>query len=162
MIEPNHVLITTRSEFHAALRQALAEAADAGSRELWLSDPDFADWPLGERDIVDQLARWAASSRRITLLAGTFDEVARRHPRWVAWRRQWSHIVGCRTNRELPSEELPTLLCAAGTVSVRLVDRVHHRGRISHDRADELRCKEQFDAVLQRSEEAFPATTTGL
>ena len=155
-------LITSRAEFHAALRTAFAEVAATGCRELWLCDNDFADWPLGERAVVEELTLWAASSRRLVLLARHFDEVARRHPRWVEWRRGWSHIVSCRTNVELVTGEFPTLLLAGGTLSVRLSDAVHHRGRLSHDRADELRCKEQIDAVLQRSEEAFPATTTGL
>ena len=155
-------LITSRSEFHAALRGAFAEAATLGSRELWLCDEDFADWPLGERAVVEQLAQWAASNRRMTLLARNFDEVSRRHARWVAWRRTWSHIVVCRSNTELPSGEFPTLLLALDRVSVRLADTVQHRGRVSHDKADELRCKEQIDAVLQRSEAAFSASTTGL
>jgi len=155
-------LITTRAEFHAALRAAFAEAATAGSHELWLADNDFADWPLGERDVIESLSQWVASSRKLTLLAHDFDEVARRHPRWVTWRRQWSHVVSCRSNAELEAGEMPTLLIAAGTVTVRLSDPVRHRGRIAHDRAEELRCKELFDAVSQRSEEAFPATSTGL
>jgi hypothetical protein len=155
-------LITTRAEFHAALQQAFARAAQAGCRELWLCDEDFADWPLGERAIVESLTEWAASSRRLTLAARSFDEVARRHARWVAWRRNWSHIVSCRTNTELATGEFPTVLLALGTVSVRLSDVVHHRGRLSHEKADEIRCKELIDAVLQRSEESFPATTTGL
>jgi hypothetical protein len=155
-------LITSRGEFHEALRAALNEAADAGSAQLWLSDPHFAEWPLGERAVVDALTRWAQSSRRLTMLAATFDEVGRRHPRWVAWRRDWSHIVSCRTNHELESADVPTLLCASGTVSVRLSDPVHHRGRYSHDKSEQLRCKELFDAVSQRSEEVFSATTTGL
>ena len=155
-------LITTRAEFHVALRAAFAEAATAGSRELWLADNDFADWPLGERDVIESLSQWVASSRKLTLLAHDFDEVARRHPRWVTWRRQWSHVVSCRSNAELEAGEMPTLLIAAGTVTVRLSDPVHHRGRVAHDRAEELRCKELFDAVSQRSEEAFPATSTGL
>jgi hypothetical protein len=155
-------LITSRAEFHAALRLAFAEAATAGSHELWLADTDFADWPLGERDVVENLTRWVASSRRLTLIAHDFDEVARRHPRWVTWRRQWSHVVTCRTNAELEADGIPTLLVASGTVTVRLSDPTHHRGRIAHDRAEELRCKELIDAVLQRSEEAFPATSTGL
>ena len=155
-------LITTRGEFHSALRLAFAEAAAFGSRELWLSDNDFADWPLSERAVIEHLTQWAASSRKITLLARNFDELARRHARWVEWRRQWSHIVSCRTNTELEADAMPTLLLASGTLSVRLSDAVHHRGRVSYDRADEIRCKELVDAVLQRSEEAFPATTTGL
>jgi hypothetical protein len=159
---PPDTLITTRSGFHDALRGAFAEVAGAACREIWLCDEDFADWPLGERAIVEQLTQWAASSRRLTLLARSFDEVARRHPRWVAWRRDWSHIVSCRTNTELAVGEFPTIFWGFGTLSVRLSDVVHHRGRISHAKAEELRCKEQIDAVSQRSEEAFPATTTGL
>ena len=155
-------LITSRAEFHAALRQAFAEAAAAGSRDLWLADNDFADWPLGERDVIERLSEWAASNRWLTLVANSFDEVARRHPRWVTWRRQWSHVVSCRANTELEAGEVPMLLIASGTVTVRLSDPLHYRGRISHDRAEELRCKELIDAVLQRSEEAFPATSTGL
>ncbi|MEP7295728.1 MAG: hypothetical protein ABI702_06020 [Burkholderiales bacterium] len=155
-------LITTRAEFHVALRAAFAEAAAKGSHELWLADNDFADWPLGERDVIESLNQWVASSRQLTLLAHHFDEVARRHPRWVTWRRQWSHVVSCRSNAELEPGEMPTLFIAAGTVTVRLSDVIHHRGRIGHDRAEELRCKELFDAVSQRSEEAFPTTLTGL
>ncbi|MBC8056328.1 MAG: hypothetical protein H7Y61_07090 [Rhizobiales bacterium] len=155
-------LITSRAEFHAALRQAFDLIASVGSREVWLCDEDFADWPLGERAIVERFSEWAASNRKLTLLARSFDEVARRHPRWVEWRRSWSHIVSCRTNVELATGEFPTLLVGVGAVSVRLSNTVHHRGRLSRDRADEILCKEQIDAVLQRSEEAFPATTTGL
>ena len=155
-------LITTRSEFHDALRLGFAEAVARGSPQLWLCDSDFADWPLGERAVIEQLTQWAASSRKLLLVARTFDEVARRHARWVEWRRQWSHIVSCRVNNELEALEMPTVLFAHGTLTVRLSDPIRHRGRLSRDRADEVRCKELIDAVLQRSEEAFTATTTGL
>jgi len=155
-------LITSRAEFHAALRTAFGTLAQHGAREVWLCDEDFADWPLGERATIELLTQWAAASRKLTLVARHFDEVARRHPRWVAWRRDWSHIVSCRTNTELATGEFPTVLLGLGTVSVRLSDNAHHRGRLSHEKADEVHCKEQIDAVLQRSEEAFPASTTGL
>lgn len=155
-------LITSRSEFHAALRSALAEAAAQGCREIWLCDNDFSDWPIGERAVVESFAQWAGSHRRLTLLARSFDEVTRRHPRWVEWRRQWSHIVQCRSNNELEAGQMPSLLLATGLSSLHLVDPVNYRGRLSHDAADAVRCRELIDAVLQRSEEAFPATTTGL
>lgn len=158
----NHTLIDGRGAFHAALRSAFAEIAQHGCRELWLCDNDFADWPLGERAVVEQLTQWAASSRKLVLVARHFDDVSRRHARWIEWRRQWSHIVSCRSNAEVENDGFPTVLLATGLVSVRLSDVVHHRGRISHERADDVRCKELIDAVLQRSEEAFPATTTGL
>lgn len=162
MSSVSDAVINSRSEFHLALRDAFAEAASVGCRELWLCDVDFADWPLGERAVVDHLAQWAASQRRLTLLAENFAELARRHPRWVEWRQAWSHVVHCRTNTELEAGQMPTLLLAPGLLSVRLSDPIHHRGRRSHEVAEGQRCREMIDAVLQRSEEAFPATTTGL
>jgi hypothetical protein len=155
-------LITSRSEFHAALRSALAEAAAVGCRELWLCDNDFADWPLGQRQVVDSFAQWAGSHRRLTLIASSFDEVARRHARWNEWRRQWSHIVHCRSNTELESGQMPSVLLASELLSLNLVDPVHYRGRFSHQAADGVRCRELIDAVLQRSAEAYPVTTAGL
>jgi hypothetical protein len=160
--EPRSTLITSRLEFHDALRRAFAEAADAGCREIWLCDDDFADWPLNERGVVEQLTRWAAAHRSLTVVARHFDEVARRHARWVEWRRQWSHIVQCRANNELEAGQMPMLLLAPGAASVRLFDAVHYRGSVSRVAADAVVWREVIDAVLQRSEEAFPATTLGL
>ena len=158
----SHGLIASRGEFHAALQQAFEAAATLGCRELCLCDPDFADWPLGERKVVEQLGRWAGSQRRLTLLASTFDELVRRHPRWVEWRRQWAHVVHCRSNAVLEAGRMPTLLIAPGLCSVRLSDAAHHRGRWSREAADEVHCRELYDAVLQHSQETFPVTTTGL
>ncbi len=162
MTDPSRTLITTRSAFHDALRSAVGEVADRGCLELWLVDTDFADWPLGERAVIENLTRWAQSHRRLTLIAQNFDEVVRRHPRFVEWRRQWSHVVHCRTNTELEAGQMPTLLLAPGVVLVRLSDAVHWRGVRSSDPADLILARETIDAVLQRSAEAFPATTLGL
>ena len=162
MTSEPHGLITSRKTFHEALYRAFAEAAAVGCRELWLCDANFADWPLGERAVVGHLGQWAGSQRRLTLLATTFDEVGQRHPRWVEWRRQWSHVVHCRTNTDLEAAQMPSLLLAPGLMSVRLSDTVHWRGRWSREVADEVPCRELVDAVLQRSEEAFPTTVTGL
>lgn len=155
-------LIQSRSEFHAALRTAFAAAADAGCREIWLCDDDYADWPISERAVIDDLTRWAESHRRLTVIARHFDTVVRRHARWVEWRRTWSHVVQCRSNDELEADQMPTLLLAPGAVSVRLFDRVNHRGSVSRVAADAVLWRETVDAVLQRSAEAFPATTLGL
>ena len=57
---------------------------------------------------------------------------------------------------------MPTLLLAPGVVTVRLFDREHVRGSVSHDPADAIRARELVDAISQRSSEAFPATTLGL
>lgn len=162
MSEIESRLITSRSGFHEAMRDGFAVAARLGCRELWLCDADFADWPLGERSVIEQLTQWATSQRRLTLLASHFDDVARRHSRWVGWRREWAHVVHCRTNTELERSQFPCVMLAPGAFAVSLSSPVQHRGRVSEVPADLLRLKEAIDAVLQRSAESFPATTTGL
>lgn len=157
-----HTPIATRGEFHAAIRNAFADAANDGARHIWLADPDFDDWPLSEMEVIGNLTRWAESHRKLTLVAESFDAMSRRHTRWAEWRRQWSHVVECRINPELERGQMPTLLLASDLVCVRLLDRVHHRGSISNGKADQIRCREAVDAVLQRSAEAFPVTTLGL
>ena len=154
--------IGSRKEFQDAIRAALAKAADAGSAEICLVDRDFQDWPLNERAVVETLARWAASRRRFVIYAHSFDEMPRNAPRFTEWRRQWSHIVQCRTDPEIEAQQVPTLLLVPGELTVRLLDPVRYRGVVSGRAADQAESREAIDALLQRSVEAFPPTTLGL
>jgi hypothetical protein len=162
MTAPLHRLIESRNQFHEALREGFAEMARTGCREAWISDDDFADWPLNERAVVESLTQWAMSHRKLVVLARHYDEVVRRHARWVEWRRQWSHVVECRAFAEAQAGEIPTLLLASDLLAVRLVDPERHRGAIAREAADLLRIRESIDAVSQRSVESFPATLLGL
>jgi hypothetical protein len=155
-------IIASRSEFHDALREAFALVADKGCREIFISDADFADWPLGERAVIDSLTRWAYAHRKLTVLAQSFDEFQRRHPRWVQWRKQWSHVVECRTPDEADAGRVPGLFLAPGVVTLRVLDPEHYRASMAFDEADAILARENIDALLQRSEEAFPASTLGL
>lgn len=155
-------IIASRSEFHDALREAFALVADKGCREVFISDTDFADWPLGERAVIDSLTRWAYAHRKLTVLAQSFDEFQRRYPRWVQWRKQWSHVVECRTPDEADAGQVPGLFLAPGIVTLRVLDPVHYRASMSFDEADAILARENIDALLQRSVEAFPASTLGL
>jgi hypothetical protein len=155
-------LITTRIEFHDALREAFAEIAQQGCREVWLCDADFADWPLDEPGIIELLTRWAMPHRKLTVIARDFDEFARRHPRWTEWRRTWSHVVDCRVLDEADAVQPPVILLAPGVITLRLVEPTHPRGSLSREAADMVRNRELVDAVSQRSSEGFPATILGL
>lgn len=148
--------------FQQALREAFAAVARQGSRELWLCDRDYADWPLGERAVVESLTQWAYAHRKLVVLAGSFDEIVRRHLRWMQWRVHWSHIVECRAVHEDEVAEMPSLLFAPGCVAVRRMESEFHRGRVYREGADLARCTEWIDAITQRSTEAFPVTTLGL
>src|SRR5205814_697130 len=85
-----------RAAFQQLVRDALACAAREGWPEIILCDATFEDWPLGERAVAQALQDWSATGRRCTLLAQHYDGVVRRHARFVAWRKTWSHIIEAR------------------------------------------------------------------
>ena len=154
--------IDGRRAFEDAVRDAFAEAAAQGWRELYLCDPDFAHWPLGESAVVDSLTQWMGGNRRLTLIALHYDELPRRHPRWVRWRALWAHAVDCRAATEIAIDDMPALLLAPGALTVQLDDPLRFRGRITRDPADAVLAREMIDAILQHSVEALPVTTLGL
>ncbi|HEX3138928.1 MAG TPA: hypothetical protein VHQ87_02675 [Rhizobacter sp.] len=159
---PPSRIITSRGEFHDALRQSFALMADQGCREVFVADPSFADWPLGERAVLESLTRWAYAHRKLTVLAQTFDEFPRRHTRWVEWRRQWAHVVECRALADDDAGKLTGLFLVPGLLTLRVLDAEHYRASLSFEPADAIRVRDNLDAFLQRSEEAFPVTTLGL
>ncbi|MEO8151542.1 MAG: hypothetical protein ABI605_00625 [Rhizobacter sp.] len=155
-------IITSRGEFHDALHQSFALIADQGCREVFIADPSFDDWPLGDRAVIDALTRWAYAHRKLVVLSQNFDDFQRRHPRWVEWRRQWAHVVECRALSDDDAGKLTGLFLAPGVVTLRVLDSEHYRASLSFEQADGIRARDKLDALLQRSEEAFPATTLGL
>jgi len=157
-----HRMLSSRGEFQNALRAAFEQASLQGCREIWLADTDFASWPLGDISVVEHLTAWAMSHRKLTVLAQHYDDVVRHHPRWVVFRRRWSHVVTCRSLEEAEPGAIPSMFLAPGVVTVRLFDAQNHRASVSFDLADALRAKDMLDAVLQRSVDAFPASTLGL
>jgi hypothetical protein len=154
--------IASRSDFHREIVKAFERADEQGCREIWLCDVDFADWPLGERAVVEALTRWAYAHRRLTLLACHFDEVPRRHARWVNWRRDWGHVVECLALSEIEPSQMPCFWFAPGLQAVRLVDPIRYRGFIDTAAADLLRVNEQVQELAARGVPAFPVTTLGL
>lgn len=154
------IAIQTKTEFHEALRGGFSEAAHKACPEIWLCDADFAEWPLGSRELIGILDEWVASRRRLVLIASDFEEFARRHARFVEWRKPWSHVVECHANPE--AAEIPTIMLAPGFFALELFDKLRYRGSLSHEAGDAVRCRELIDAVLQRSMPAFPVTTAGL
>ncbi|MBA2963743.1 MULTISPECIES: hypothetical protein [Ramlibacter] len=150
-----------RAAFGELVRSALACAAQEGWREIILSDASFADWPLGERAVSESLQAWSTGGRRVTLLARRYDEVVRRHARFVQWRQAWSHIVearGCPSADEL---ELPSAIWSPSWVMQRL-DPERCTGFSGVEPERRLAVREQLAEWLQRSAPAFPATTLGL
>jgi hypothetical protein len=160
--KPVHRITETRGEFQEAVRDALDRAAEQGCRELTLVDPDFADWPLGEQRVLDALTRWAQSQRKLTLVARSYDMIVRRHPRFVDWRRNFAHVITCREPDEADADDTPSILLASGLLVLRRIDARAWRASLSTDQADTIVWRDGIDALLQRSSDAFPATSLGL
>ncbi|HWI81936.1 hypothetical protein [Ramlibacter sp.] len=150
-----------RAAFEQLVRDALATAAREGWREIVLSDPDFGDWPLGERAVAETLQAWSASGRRCTLLARRFDEVARRHARFVTWRITWSHIIEARACRAADPAELPSAIWSPGWVLQR-IDLERCIGYAGSEPERRLMLHEALQGWLRRSSPSFPANTLGL
>jgi len=150
-----------RVAFQQLVREALACAARDGWREIILCDADFHDWPLGERAVIESLRSWSASGRRCTLLARGYDEVVRRHARFVTWRQTWSHIVDARGCASADPLELPSAIWSPGWVMQR-IDPERSNGVSGSEAERRVLLRETLQEWLAKSSPAFPATTLGL
>jgi hypothetical protein len=147
--------------FRDLVRGALAAAAREGWREIILCDPGFDDWPLGERAVAESLAAWSQGGRKCILLARRWDEVIRRHARFVTWRRTWSHIIDARACPSADPLELPSAIWTPGWVLERR-DVATSRGWTGSEPARRLALRESLNEWLNKSTPSFPAVTLGL
>ncbi len=150
-----------RSEFTDLIRRAFATAAAEGWREIIICDADFADWPLGERELTASLNQWSKTGRKLTMLARNYDEVQRKYARFVTWRRTWSHIVECRGIASMSADDMPSALLGSSWVFERLY-RDRCIGIAGAEAARRVALRERLNECLSRSTPAFPATTLGL
>lgn len=153
--------LSGRTDFAQAVRDALAAAARLGWQELILCDANFADWPLGERAVVESLQSWSRRGRRFVMLAGDFSSVRKQHPRFVTWRQTWDHIIECRTGRDVNLIDYPSVLWSPDWVMQRIdVERDVVICDSAPTRRVELR--QLLDECQRNSAPGFPASVLGL
>ena len=150
-----------REAFAQRVRDALAQATAEGWRELILSDATFEDWPLHERAVVESLHAWAKAGRHLTLLATRYDEVMRRHARFVVWRRTWGHLLDCRLCRTAAAADFPSAIWSP-TWFVQRLDPLHNTGLSGDDRERRIALRELLNERIRNSSPGFPASTLGL
>lgn len=157
-----------RREFQDAVVSLLVWAREHQARCIAAFDPNFSDWPWSRPEALEALQGWAGRGRRLRLLAVGFETLQQSQPRFVRWRRDYGHLVDARAIPEdEPEQDLPMamlLLDAAegGTRGLRLHEKARWRGVVFADQAQFSQNWHWFDAVSQRSPEAFPCTTLGL
>ena len=150
-----------REAFAQRVRDALACAAQEGWRELILSDATFEDWPLQEAAVLASLHAWARSGGHLTLLAHSYDELIRRQPRFVNWRKLWGHLIDCRVCRSVAPSDFPSALWSPSWYLQRL-DLPRSTGVCGADRERRLQLHELLREKIRNSSPGFPASTLGL
>ena len=148
-------------EFADLIRLAFSAAAAQGWREIIISDSTFEDWPLGERAVAQSLNNWSRSGRKLTMLAKNYNEVMRRHARFVTWRRTWSHIIECRAHASISPDSMPSALWSPVWV-FQQIDLARKTGVSGAEVTRRVALKERLNECLKLSSPAFAATTLGL
>lgn len=151
----------SREAFQQMVRDALATAVREGWQEILVSDVSFHDWPLGERSVVESLQDWARGGRRFTMLACSYDDVIRRHARFVRWRGTWDHIITCRRSPAADPLDIPSALWSPQWVMQRL-DPERCVGVTGFEPERRVLLRETLNEWLRKSAPSFPATTLGL
>jgi hypothetical protein len=64
------------------------------------------------------------------LVAHRYDGLARQCPRFVAWRRNWSHAIDAWSPSEGVDVRLPTLAIDDDRLCLQVFDSTHWRGRL--------------------------------
>ena len=149
------------AEFAELVRAAFAAAAAQGWREIIICDSTFETWPLGERAVAQSLQDWSKSGRKLTMLAKNYNQVVRKHARFVSWRRTWAHLVECRANPALSDNDMPSALWSPVWV-FQTLDRTRCTGVCGSEPARKVALKERLDECLRLSSPSFAATTLGL
>lgn len=130
-------------------------------KQMVWADADFQDWPLCERSVIDTLQAWAGKGRSLRLLARRYDVFPQRHPRFVAWRRQWDHIIECRVCTAVPGLDLPSVLWSPHYAVLRL-DPERSVGWAGHPRPRLVQLDGQLQECARHGSPGFPSTTLGL
>jgi peptidyl-tRNA hydrolase len=150
-----------RADFQQLIRSAIAQAAQEGWREMIWFDLNYADWPLGERSVQDDLQAWSETGRKLTIVAKRFDTLIAAHHRFVNWRKQWSYIIEARAVSSASDEEFPSLILAPEWAMQRLQPALC-KGVAGYEAKRRVDLRELTQEWLAISSPSFPATTLGL
>lgn len=150
-----------REAFAQLVRDFLEAAVQQGWRELILSDASFEGWPLHERVVSESLHAWSRPGRRFVMLASRYDAVLRYQPRFVSWRKTWSHIIDCRVCHQVDPADFPSMVWSPAWV-LRRLDVFRSAGVCGAEPERRVHARETLEELQRNGTPGFPASTLGL
>jgi len=150
-----------RMAFAELVRHTMAAAESRGWRELWWCDAHFADWPLGERAVIESLNRWVRQGRTLHLLARDFRALRQAHARFVSWRVQWDHCIEAKACPGASEADFPSGMWMPDACWVR-IDPVRSVVLSTDEPQQRLDFRLRLGDWWAKSTPAFPASTLGL
>lgn len=153
--------ITGPTDFAQWIRQLIQAAADESWSQLCVFDPDFNDWPLGEREVVEHLNRWALAGGTLQMMARDFRVLTQRAPRFVDWRRRFDHRFEARSLSRSGADE-PRLAVWSGRWALVAVDRPKVVYVASCEASVRAQLHQEWVSTWPMGTVAFPASTLGL
>lgn len=148
------------ADFRRHVVEACRQLAEVRAMD-WV-DAEFDRWPLSDADLLEALTRWGRlPGRRLRLLARSYDGLRTRHPRFVEWRRVFSHIVDARSPEE-PDIDWPCQLLCDRSRAVVVHDRVRWRGETVLEPPRIVAMGRALEPVRERSVAAFAPSVLGL
>lgn len=154
-------------ELRALRRALILQGCAQGARRILALDPNFADWPWSDPDVLDALAHWGRGGGRLEMLAPDYTAAARHQSRFVQWRLKWDHLLRIGSFEEgeagagWPTSTL-VVVGGEGAGVLRVLDFEAWRATFSRQATDRQAALEQFDAIAQRSSPSWPLSTVGL
>jgi len=150
-----------RAAFADLVRQTLDFAESRQWREWWWCDPDFTDWPLGERSVIDALDRWVGRGRQLRLLARTYQPLRVAHARFVVWRIRWDHCIEAKSCPAAAEDDFPSGMWMPEACWSR-IDKTRCVAVCTDDPVRRVALHQNLNEWWTKATPAFPASTLGL
>jgi hypothetical protein len=159
----------TRTMFdtRAAFIEHLQDALERAQREVWMTDRDFADWPIAAAPFTAAVQTFlrASAANRLRLLTLDPDRIAIAAPRFIEVLKPHSISAQCRLvppHAAARFAEACSMVIVDRTLLVRRFHRDHLRGAVEFDPGAARPWLDQFEMLWEESSPALASTKLGL
>lgn len=149
------------NEFHRHLRDIFARA----QHSLQLFDPDFSQWELQKKEVIDLLRQFLLANRnaRLQIVSHHVKFLEQECPHFLLLLRDFGHAMECRETRKHIRNLSDSFCVADGIHVVRRFHCDHMRGAAEFDSVvNSAMPLERFTQIWDESDIALRSTVLGI